>query len=93
MTATTDAAGVYRFPSLAPGTYEVTATLQGFKPVKSDVVELTLGQVLKVNLGMELGGLTESVQITAESPLIDVKNSAAGVDIYAGLHRSFTERP
>ena len=47
----TDSAGVFRFPSLTPGTYEVTATLQGFKPVKSDVVELTLGQVLKVNSG------------------------------------------
>jgi len=81
----TDSAGVFRFPSLTPGTYEVTATLQGFKPVKSDVVELTLGQVLKVNLAMEIGGLTESVQITAESPIIDVKNSAAGQNINAAF--------
>jgi hypothetical protein len=79
----TDSSGVFRFPSLIPGQYEIQATLQGFKPAKSDVVELTLGQVLKLNLSMELGGLTESVQITAESPLIDVKNSAAGASINA----------
>ena len=51
-TAVTDAGGVFRFPSLTPGTYEVLATLQGFKPAKSDVVELTLGQVLKLNLAL-----------------------------------------
>jgi hypothetical protein len=84
-TAVTDSAGIFRFPSLAPGAYELTATLQGFKPAKSDVVELTLGAVLKLNLGLELGGLTESVQITAESPLIDVKNSAAGQNINAAF--------
>ena len=84
-TAVTDASGVFRFPSLAPGTYELMATLQGFKPAKSDVVELTLGQVLKLNLALELGALTESVQITAESPLIDVKNSAAGQNINAAF--------
>ncbi len=85
LTTVTDAAGVFRFPSLSPGSYELTATLQGFKPVKSDVVELTLGQVLKLNLAMELGALSESVQITAESPLIDVKNSAAGQNINAAF--------
>ena len=84
-TALTDAGGVFRFPSLTPGTYELLATLQGFKPTKSDVVELTLGQVLKLNLALELGALSESVQITAESPLIDVKNSAAGQNINAAF--------
>ena len=38
-----------------------------------------------MNLGLELGGLTESVQITAESPLIDVKNSSAGQNINAAF--------
>ena len=33
-TAVTDAKGVYRFPALPPGTYEVTANLQGFAPAK-----------------------------------------------------------
>ena len=84
-TTVTDASGIFRFPSLTPGAYKVTATLQGFKPAKSDVVELSLGAVLKLNLGLELGGLTESVQITAESPLIDVKNSAAGQNINAAF--------
>ena len=40
-----------------------------------------------MNLALELGGLTESVQITAESPLIDVKNSAARPEHQRRLHR------
>jgi hypothetical protein len=39
LTATTDSEGVYRFPSLLPGNYEITATLTGFAPRKqSDVL-------------------------------------------------------
>src|SRR5262245_11494300 len=53
-TSVTDSTGVYRFPSLAPGVYEVTATLQGFNPAKSERVELTLGQLLKINLALQI---------------------------------------
>ena len=83
LTAVTDAAGVYRFPALPPGRYQVTAALQGFTSSKSEQVDLQLGQVLKVDLSMALAGVTESVQVTAESPLIDVKQSVAGQNISA----------
>jgi hypothetical protein len=83
LTAVTDAAGVYRFPALPPGRYQVTAALQGFNTTKSDQVDLQLGQVLKVDLAMALASVSESVQVTAESPLIDVKQSVAGANISA----------
>ncbi len=44
--AVTDATGTYRFPSLAPGRYEVTANLSGFAPAKVQNVDLRLGQLL-----------------------------------------------
>src|SRR5689334_5347744 len=72
-TAVSDSAGEYRFPSLPPGRYELTATLQGFQPAKASNVQLELGQVLKVALTMAVGGVAESVQVKAEAPLIDVK--------------------
>jgi hypothetical protein len=75
-TSVTDDRGAYRFPALPPGTYSVTATLQGFTPAKSDAV-LALGQLLTVNLTLAVGGVTETVQVTGESPLIDVKQSAS----------------
>lgn len=80
-TSVSDAQGIYRFPSLAPGQYDVSATLQGFNPAKTDAVQLNLGQVLKVDMALQLAGVTESVQVTAESPLIDVKQSAVGANI------------
>jgi len=39
-TATTDAQGIYRFPALAPGVYEVSATLAGFSPRKVADIQL-----------------------------------------------------
>ena len=42
--AVSDAGGYFRFPSLAPGAYEVTAKLSGFTPKTFSRVELTLGQ-------------------------------------------------
>ncbi|MGE5198876.1 MAG: carboxypeptidase regulatory-like domain-containing protein, partial [Rhodospirillaceae bacterium] len=76
-TAVTDERGAYRFPALPPGTYTITASLQGFTPGKVEDTVLALGQLLTVNLSLTVGGLTETVQVTGESPLIDVKQSAA----------------
>ena len=73
----TDASGVYRFPSLPPGIYEVTATLSGFQTHKVENIQLQLGQILKVDVAMTVGGRRENVQVTAESPIIDVKQNAA----------------
>ena len=81
VTAMTDSGGVYRFPSLSPGTYEVTATLQGFAPKKQGSVDVGLGQVKKVDLALGLQGVAESVQVTAESPLVDVRQSARQTNI------------
>src|SRR5687767_10726715 len=76
--------GTYRFPSLAPGRYTVTAVLPGFKKVAFENIDLLLGQVLKVNFDMSVG-LAEEIQVTAESPIIDVKQNAATASITTEL--------
>ena len=76
LTAVTDNAGTFRFPALAPGAYEFTATLSGFSPAKS-AATVTLGQSLKVDLSLKIGGLAETVQVTGEAPLIDTKGNSA----------------
>jgi len=87
-TAVTDERGSYRFPGLPPGRYEVTAQLQGFTPSKVENVELYLGQIKRIELTLTVGAVTESVQVTAESPLIDVKQNAA----FANIHKDFIEK-
>jgi outer membrane receptor protein involved in Fe transport len=84
-TALTDASGVYRFPALAPGKYEITATLQGFSGAKATGVALELGQILKVDLTMSVSGIAETVQVRGESPLIDVKQNAAATSIVSDV--------
>jgi hypothetical protein len=82
-TSVTDSNGIYRFPTLDPGRYELTATLSGFNTTKSAPVFLLVGQLLKVDLAMPVAGVTESVQVTAESPTIDVKQATAATNIRA----------
>jgi len=77
----TDANGVFRFPALAAGTYEVTASLQGFNTAKNSAVPITLGQIKKVDFTLAVAGVTESVQVTGESPLVDVRQSARSTSI------------
>src|SRR5215210_6473603 len=76
-TATTDTNGVYRFPALPPGRYGFVARLTGFGDKTQNDVELTVGQVLKIDIVMGLAGVTETLTVTAESPIIDVKQNVA----------------
>jgi len=80
-TAVTDATGAYRFVTLAPGRYELTAALSGFAPSKVANVDLRLGQVLSINLTLSPGGVTETVQVVGvleqEAQLVDEKGGAA----------------
>jgi len=80
-----DGQGNYRFPALTPGVYAITATLQGFTAAKVTDIRLSLGQLLKIDLAMSVATLTESVTVTAESPIIDVKQNAAAATISADV--------
>jgi hypothetical protein len=87
-TATTDANGTYRFPALPPGAYEVSASLQSFVPAKISDAVVTLGKQLTIDLTLKLAGVSESVTVTGESPLIDVKQNAT----FATIQRETIDR-
>ncbi len=53
--AVTDANGVYRLFALTPGTYKITFTLAGFKPLTRDGIVVSLEQTVKLDAGLELG--------------------------------------
>jgi hypothetical protein len=84
-TVTTDTNGVYRFPALPPGRYALTAKLTGFGDKVQPDIELQVGQTLKVDMAMGLAGVAESVTVTAESPIIDVKQNAATASVTRDL--------
>lgn len=81
LTAVSDATGGFRFPSVLPGIYEVSATLSGFKPAKVSAVEVKLGSIKSVEFSLQLAGVSENVTVTAEAPLVDVRQSGKSTNI------------
>ena len=75
-TTVTDSEGNYRFPALPPGTYTVTATLTGFTAAKVENTVVVLGQLLTIPMTLNPAQVTESVNVVADSPIIDVKQNA-----------------
>src|SRR5688500_12366708 len=76
----TEADGTYRFPALAPGTYEVTYELQGFTSSKREV-RLLLGQTISADQTLLGGGLQESVMVSGQAPIVDVTSSASSKNL------------
>ena len=69
--AVTNESGLYTFTNVPVGDYRINATLSGFKPVARTGVRVNAGVNIRVNVQLELGGVTETVQIEAASALAD----------------------
>ena len=73
-------AGVYTFPAMPPGMYQVKAELQGFKTLQN-AVELHVEETLRVDFRLELGTLTETTEVIAATTLIATSNATVGTVI------------
>ncbi len=74
-TSVTDAQGLYRIVDLRPGVYTVTFTLPGFSTYRRDGLELRAEFNATVNAEMAVGTLEETVTVTGEAPLVDIRSS------------------
>src|SRR5204863_969769 len=63
-------------PGLAPGIYEARATIQGFTTVVQSGIVLEVAQQAALNLAMKVGAASETITVSGESPLIDLRTSA-----------------
>lgn len=77
-TTVSQADGKYRFPSLPPGNYMLTFDLQGFKSYQRSGIVLALGTTLTVDAQMQLATLSETVTVSAASPVVDVQSTKIG---------------
>jgi hypothetical protein len=66
-TTTSNNAGVYLFASLLPGDYRITAELSGFKKLVLNGTALRLGDRLNLNLTLEVGTTSDSVEVKADA--------------------------
>jgi hypothetical protein len=74
-TATTDTSGTYRFPAVEAGTYEVRAELTGFQPRREANVAVSIGRQLEFDFVLKVTGVTETVEVVAESPVVDTTSA------------------
>src|SRR5712691_54626 len=72
----TDANGYFTVPGLAPGRYEARASLQGFTTAVQTGIVLEVAQQAGLNVVLKLGTTAETITVTGESPLVDVRTSA-----------------
>jgi len=75
-TSVTDAKGLYRFAGVDTGTYAVTVELTGFRPRKVEEIPVSIGKTADASLTLKVGGMTDSVDVLGESPLVDVTSSS-----------------
>src|ERR671910_432753 len=69
-TTTSDASGSFRFLSLAPGTYKITAEGTGFKRAEATVT-LQTNQTLSVPIALEVGAVEQTVTVSGQAPLVN----------------------
>lgn len=80
-TATTSRTGTYVFLNLPIGRYTVTAALAGFKTVVRENVEISPDTTITLDFVLPVGGINETVTVSAESPRIDAKTATVDSQI------------
>ena len=75
---TTNDSGLYEFVTVKAGLYIVTAEKEGFSSALVDNLRVQVGARQRVDLGLEVGRVSERIQVTASSPLIEHDSSQRG---------------
>jgi hypothetical protein len=75
---TTNDVGEYSFPSLAPGTYQLRITLQGYKAYIQEKIPVGTQQFITMDVTLEVGTVAETITVTGASPIIETSNASTG---------------
>ena len=74
----TTAEGTYYVPYLNPGTYRITIEATGFKKYVRDGVVLRTDETPRIDVQLEVGSVSESINVTGAAPLLETETSASG---------------
>jgi len=78
MRVLSDKDGSFEFAQLTPGQYSLIAILTGFKKAEVEQVTVQVDQITRVNLSLEIGQVSESVEVSSASPLLETDKSTMG---------------
>jgi len=86
----TDASGYYTFVNILPGRYKVEVEKSGFKKVVRQPIIVEIESGLKVDITLQVGAQTETVEVSAEAPLLQPETNSLGQVVE---QRNVTELP
>ncbi|MBV8842285.1 MAG: carboxypeptidase regulatory-like domain-containing protein [Bryobacterales bacterium] len=73
-----DGQGVFAFPVVPVGAYELNVTIENFRPYKRTDVVVDLGSALQLEIALELAGVTESVTVTEDAAQVETSDTKLG---------------
>lgn len=86
--AVSDAEGSYRLIGLPPGEYSITAELPGFSKVERLGILVRAGLNLALDIALKLGGVTETIEVLGESPMLEISSPVQAVNIEGEMQRA-----
>jgi hypothetical protein len=82
--------GFYSFPSVPPGIYNLKAEHPGFKTATSNNIEVQVQQTVRLDLTLQVGEVSQSVEVSAAADLLQSENATVGTVVET---KSITELP
>lgn len=81
--AISDADGNYVFRNLLPGTYNLTATLTGFREHTQRGIPVTAGNPVRLNIALAVGAISESVEVVSQTTLLQTEKADLSTQLSA----------
>src|SRR3984957_10869916 len=78
LTQTTGSDGLYQFSNLLPGRYKIDVEKPGFKHTTQPDIVVQVQQTSSINLTMQVGDVSQTVEVTSETPLLQPDSSSLG---------------
>ena len=73
--AITDSDGAYTLRNLLPGTYDLSATLSGFRSHEQKAIPVTAGNPVRINVTLQVGAVSETVEVVSETTLLQTEKA------------------
>ena len=80
---TTNIVGLYRFPSLLPGTYSITVTKAGFEKFIRENITVEAGTAVPIDVALTVGAATSTVTVTGQAPILQTDSVEVSLSIQA----------
>jgi carboxypeptidase family protein/TonB-dependent receptor-like protein len=77
-TTTSNSDGTYSLPDLSIGTYQLEVSKEGFSKSLQTGIDLQVGAILTINVGLKVGAVTQEVTVEAQSVTVDTQSTGVG---------------